>query len=284
MNKSVLIISDVKTTPIHNGGAEANNIEIIKILQEKNIQCDFLETTNFNNKVISDNSALNYDLYIVSNFFFISEESKKFLYDKKYIITEHDYKFVMRRNPCEYKDFKVPKEQLIHEEFYLKAAKVIVQSGFQEKIFNINLGLNNLYNFSGNLWDEKTIELIESLASEPKNGKACILGEDDYGVKGRDISIKFCDSFHLRYDLLPKTDPHSFLKNLSKYSSYIFFPQTPETLSRVSIEARLIGLSVVTNNNVAAVYEKFYDLPNKEMIEYIKNKRIEMFKIIDSLL
>ncbi len=281
MNKKVLLISDEVYSEINNGGAESNNNEIIKILNDSGIKCDFIKTHDFNNTF---DSIVKYDLYIVSNFYFISEEAKNFLYSKKYIITEHDYKFVRERNPCFFPNLIVPQDRIIHVDFYKNAKFVLVQSNFQKEVFGKSIKLDNLINFSGNLWSDETLDLILSLSKTPKNGKAAILGEDDYGIKGRDISIEFCKKVHLKYDLLPKTNHHSFLKNLSKYSTYVLFPRSPETLSRVSIEARLMGLSVVTSDYTAAVHESFFDYESNRMIEYIKDKPKQILKLITDVL
>ena len=281
MDKKVLIISEEQYSIKNNGGAECNNHEIIKLLNSSGIKCDFLTTHEFNNKAGFIND---YDLYIVSNFYFISESAKTFLYSKKYIITEHDYKFVRERNPCFYPNLTVPLEKVVHLDFYRNAKFVLVQSNFQKEVFGRSIKLDNIINFSGNLWSDETLDLILSLSKTPKNGKAAILGEDDYGIKGRDVSIEFCKKVHLKYELLPKTDHHSFLKNLSKYSTYVFFPRSPETLSRVCIEARLMGLSVITSDYTAAVHESFFDYESNKMIQYIKDKPNQIKKLIIDLI
>ena len=281
MSKKVLLISDEEYSIKNNGGAECNNHEIIKLLNSSGIKCDFLTTHEFNNKAGFINE---YDLYIVSIFYFISENSKTFLYGKKYIITEHDYKFVRERNPCFYPNLTVPTEKVVHLDFYKNAKFVLVQSNFQKEVFGRSIKLDNIINFSGNLWSDDTLDLILSLSKNPKNGKAAILGEGDYGIKGRDVSIEFCKKVHLKYELLPKTDHQSFLNNLSKYSTYVFFPRSPETLSRVCIEARLMGLSVITSDYTAAVHESFFDYESDKMIEYIKNKPNQIKKLILDLI
>jgi glycosyltransferase involved in cell wall biosynthesis len=279
-NKKILLISDEKYSELQNGGAESNNNELIKVLNREH-KCEFITTFEFN---IKFKEFTEIDLFILSNFYFISEEAKQFLYPKKYIITEHDYKFLQTRNPCYYENFLAPKSDIIHFELYKNAKFVLTQSGLQKSIFDKNLELSNIVNFSGNLWSEKTMDLIEALSRTPKNGKAAILGEDHYGIKGRDVSIDFCKKVHLKYELLPKTDHHTFLKNLSRYSTYVFFPRSPETLSRVCIEARLMGLSVVTTDYTAVVHESFFDYESNKMIEYIKSKPVEIFNLIKSAL
>ena len=53
----------------------------------------------------------------------------------------------------------------------------------------------------------------------------------------------------------------------------IFFPKTPETLSRIVVEARMMGMSVVTNNLVGVTKEDWFSLKGAELIEVMKEKR-----------
>jgi len=278
--KNILLISDLCYSEINNGGAESNNHELIKILAPHH-KVGFITTFDFNKNF---NSLQNIDLFILSNFYFISDEAKQFLYNKKYIITEHDYKFLQSRNPCIYQNFEAPKTDLIHQELYQKSIFTLVQSDFQKQIFQKNLSDVTIVNFSGNLWPVETLDLIEALSYKPKNGKTCILSSDDYGIKGVDRSIDFCNKTFLKYDLIPKLSHHEFLKFISDYSTYVFFPRSPETLSRVTIEARLMNLSVITSQYTSAVHEEFYKLENKEILKYLKNKRIEILDLIQKIL
>ena len=47
----------------------------------------------------------------------------------------------------------------------------------------------------------------------------------------------------------------------------MFFPKTPETLSRVIVESRMMGMSVITNNLVGATKEDWYALKGEELID-----------------
>ena len=49
-----------------------------------------------------------YDFFIVSNFINMPEEVKESLYDKDYIIYEHDHKYLKNRNPSVFPDFRRP--------------------------------------------------------------------------------------------------------------------------------------------------------------------------------
>jgi hypothetical protein len=53
----------------------------------------------------------------------------------------------------------------------------------------------------------------------------------------------------------------------------VFFPQTPETLSRVVVEARMMGMSVVVNKMIGATREPWYQQKGNDLIEIIRSKR-----------
>jgi purine nucleoside phosphorylase len=75
-----------------------------------------------------------------------------------------------------------------------------------------------------------------------------------------------------------------FLLRLGESEKFVFLPKTPETLSRIAVEARMMGLSVITNNMVGATKEDWFSLKGEELIEVIKNKRIEIPNIVTELL
>ena len=50
-------------------------------------------------------------------------------------------------------------------------------------------------------------------------------------------------------------------------------PTTPETLSRLVVEARMMGMSVITNHLVGASYEPWFELKGKELISYVNEMR-----------
>jgi hypothetical protein len=250
----VVLVSDFLYSEIP-GGAESNDDILKGLLEDRKHDVLHKKTSSFNELLASE--EVNADIYIISNFYFISEEAKTFLSDKKYIIIEHDYKFLSTRNPAEYRDCIAPSDK--------------------------NINLNNLENFSGNLWAERALEHLDALSHTNKNGRAAIL-DDDSWVKGKNASIQFCDRYQIAYDLIPKQEYFNFLTSLSRYSLYVFFPQTPETLSRVTLEAKMMNLSVITNEFTGAYHEDFYSLSGKGLIKKMWDKRDDILDIIEEQL
>tara|TARA_R100000005_G_C4878931_1_gene131553 strand:+ start:304 stop:558 length:255 start_codon:yes stop_codon:yes gene_type:complete len=75
-------------------------------------------------------------------------------------------------------------------------------------------------------------------------------------------------------------DYYSFIKKLGLFSAISFVPFTPETLSRVCVEAKMMGLEVYTTNLVGATYEPWFDKKGQDMIDEMKNRRASVVDLI----
>ena len=61
-------------------------------------------------------------------------------------------------------------------------------------------------------------------------------------------------------------------------------PKTPETLSRIVVEARIMGMSVVTNKLVGATKEDWFSLKGEELVDVMCLKREEIPNILEEIL
>ena len=101
----------------------------------------------------------------------MSPECRKELMSLNYLIYAHDYKFVRHMNPAAYENFLVPKEDLINVPI-LKNPKQLYAKAHYKKIYDDNIDGLNCINFSGNLWSEETLTLLESLSSKEKKTRS----------------------------------------------------------------------------------------------------------------
>ena len=60
------------------------------------------------------------------------------------------------------------------------------------------------------------------------------------------------------------------------YEGFIFLPKTPETLSRIVVEARMMGLGIIANHNVGATKEEWFSLKGSKLIKVMREKRQEI--------
>ena len=273
MNK-IVFISDFFSEHILGGG-ELNNDELVSILAEE-YDIKKIQSHLVNDSYIRSNKD---SFFIVSNFINLRESCKTELLNTRYLIYEHDHKYLKTRNPANYKNYIAPSDQVINYEFYKNAKAVLCQSEFHCKIVRLNLHLDNIKNLSGNLWSERSLELISNIASRKKNGKCAVL-KSNILHKNTFEAERYCRVKQIPYGLVSSDDYHSFLSDLGSYSKFIFLPKTPETLSRVVVEARMMGLSVIANKHIGATQEEWYSMKGHSLISEVRSMRVKIPNIV----
>ena len=213
---------------------------------------------------------------IVSNFVSLSERNKALLQENgEYIIYEHDHKYLKNRNPALYMGFVAPANQIVNRKFYENAKAVLCQSSFQKEILEKNLGIGNVVNLSGNLWSIESLQLMRELSSSDKNDCCSIMSTSNWhkNTKG---SVQYCNEKKLPYQLIGNLPYDEFLRKMGSNKKVVFFPKTPETLSRIVVECRMMGMSAVINKLVGASYEEWFPLKGEALVDVMTEKRKEI--------
>ena len=264
-----------------NGGGELNNEELIKILIAKGNQVEkkrsHLVEENFLKK--NTNSS-----FIIANFVNLSKPCIEFLINKcSYTIYEHDHKYLPGRDPGIYENFLAPKDSIINYQFYKHANAVLCQSSFHLEIVKKNLMLDNLVNLSGNIWTLKSLDYMEKISESPKEDKCSIMNSRIEHKNTKD-AVLYCEHKNLQYQLIENSNYNKFLSDLGSNKTFVFFPKTPETLSRVVVESRMMGMSAITNNRIGATQEEWFSLKGPPLIEFMRDKRNKITNTIESVL
>jgi hypothetical protein len=278
MNNKVLYISDFFYEEV-NGGGEANDFELLKLLapnynivKRKSAEVTAEQINTYKNGLI------------ISNFIYLKPEVKEYITKNcKYVIYEHDHKYLRSRNPGLYKDYKAPKEEIVNYEFYKNSSAVLCQSKLHKDIVDSNVEGINSVSLSGNLWSEETLDLLVQLSKVVKSNSYAIMNSN-VDHKNTLQAIQYCNHLNYEYELIPNMPHKSFLQKLSNYKGLVFLPKTPETLSRIAVEARMMNMSVITNKNLGASYEDWFKLKGIELINVMKIKRNEIPLIVGTYL
>jgi len=251
------------------GGGELNNEELITILNDKGIEIfkhqSHLMTVDF----INENRDCK---FIIGNFMNLREDCKTLLQSLPYVIYEHDHKYLKTRNPKQYPGFVAPKNEIINYDFYKNARAVLCQSEFHTSIVKNNLNLDNIINLSGNLWTPSSLQQLEAMLSKEKLNKCSIL-DSPIPHKNTRQAVRFCEFKKKEYELISSSNHEDFLEKISNNKTFVFFPKTPETLSRVVVEVRMMGMSVITNELVGAALEPWYDKKGLDLIKEVNMMR-----------
>lgn len=211
------------------------------------------------------------EMYLIANFATMPEATKQQLEKYgNYMLYEHDHKYCLSRNPSFFNDFKVPVDQLCNLSFYKDARLVMCMTKFHQDIVARNVRCK-LDNIGGSFWTNEEFDLIGKLRTNKKNEKAFVY-DNVSPHKGLSQSEDYCLAMGITYDKLPNQETRTaFLSQMSQYSRLVFMPQSPETCSRLVVEAKMMDLIVTTTRYVGAIHEPWFRLQGQELIDHLKN-------------
>lgn len=260
----------------HSGGAELSDEILFDILLGKEEDVIKRKSSEITSDFLEEERD---SVFILSNFFQVHPFLLEKIENLKYILYCHDYKFVGHMQPQKYENFIVPKQELVCVSLFENARAVICQSSLQERIHRDNLGLNNLINFSGNLWANEALDLMQSLENVEKK-EVCSVVKSPYLEKGVPEAIKFCIKEKLDYELISDKDYRKFLHKLGSNKGLVFWSLLPETCGRIVVEAKMMGVNVHVNSLLGASHEPWFNLQGKELVDVMRNKHDEIHQII----
>ena len=105
--------------------------------------------------------------------------------------------------------------------------------------------------------------------------------DDDNPVKKMRQCIEFCNKYEINYELIKDKDNQRFLQKLNEYEGLVFMTGHLETCCRIVVEAKMLGLKVITQKKlIGAASEDWYSLKGEELVsemQNISNKSVEKF-------
>jgi len=273
--KKILFVADFFSGDL-SGGAENNDANLLKHLSLTN-EIRICRSHKLSTQFVDES-----DIIIVSNFVNVSAEALKYIKNTKpYIIYEHDHKYVRNRDPSIYPNFDIPDSEKVNVEFYTNAKKVFVLSKICKEVLEKNIPSAKVHSIGCSLWSEETFGYIESLLDEKKENNLCILKSAN-PIKNYDKSLEYCR----KNDIIPLelSEPiyRIFLKKMASCERMLFIPGVLETFSRVSAEAKMLGLKLMTTpKRLGFASEDIFDQSGIELINSLRNrnkKALEAFQ------
>ncbi len=277
----VIFIADFFAGDV-TGGAELHDDVVISHLKASGILHSKIRSQQVDVEYLSKNKDKR---FMIGNFAGLSFECLVYLASNcKYLLYEHDYKFVDSRNPIAFPNFVVPKRNIININFYKNAMKVVCLSGMHRKIFQDNLGFENLENINCSMWTDDSLDKILDMLGNEKLDKMAVINSPNRLKKTKEAA-EFCKSRGLEFDLIASRDYYEFLKMLSRYSGLVFMTGHPEPTPRVAIEAKMLDCKFVSQKNLIGVaHEDYFDLSGAHMVERVREMRDDaLVKIKDWL-
>lgn len=269
----ILFISDSFVEQNPCGGAECADQVIIDILKSRYSLTQSLSTDCGEETLKQD-----YDKIIVSNFTGLTPQFKKSLASYNYSIIEHDFKMLIGRHPNFYEDLVAPKSHVINQDFYRNARNVIFQSQRHLEVATKNLPLGNAL-VCGNAWSDFDLDFLASLIDTPKLYDAAVLSHP-YPNKNTAGALDFCKKKSLKYLEIPRCSYPEYIKMLASCKSLVFIPTIFETYSRVSAEARCLGLDLITNVYTSFNFEPIAHLKGLDLIKVLRQNSHNLISLL----
>jgi hypothetical protein len=252
------------------GGAELVDDTIIKFLG-----CEFVKSTDFNPK--------KGEFYVLSNTSLMHPSKLDYIANNcKYIIVEHDYKIHVTRHPWRFKDNIIPKDERICYNLYRNAEAVFVQTQDHLDVMKKNEVIANFMNLNCSVWSEYELNELKKNIKSNSTSKNFAVIESKNWIKNTQGAIEFCNANKLHYELISSSNYTEFIQKLSNYSTLVFFPIARESCCRLIVEAKCLGLNVITNNNSGAFLSDWFSKKEVELIDYLSNQSMTNLEKIKS--
>lgn len=132
-----------------------------------------------------------------------------------------------------------------------------------------------------------TFKKMRELRGATKNNKyAIVQGHPGWHsqAKGVSESINYAIENDLEYDLFSTSTHKEMLETLSAYKGLIFLPTIEDTCPRITIEAKLMGLDVITNPNSQHTSEEWWNYSLEKMEDYLKERPQKFHNILSNLI
>jgi len=277
----ILFISDFLLHDLPTaGGAEICNFILAQELRANGHTVDELRSREVTPDFIESND----ETYIVSNFIQLSEATKEALRLRRYVLFEHDHKYISIRDPSPFKDFVVPKEFLQNVSFYEDAQAVLAQTALHAEVMRKNLPSTcNIINLGCSLWSDTQLEAIEKLAPTQSEFQCAVL-ESSNPIKNTARAVNFCQQRGFTHDIFGNLSYEDLMARLACCEALAFFPTTLETCCRVVVEAKMLGCKVYTNGLIGAASENWFQLKGQELIDFVRTERVNIVARIEELL
>jgi len=281
-NVKCVFISDFYKSDLNNkGGAENNDSVLLSSLRERGFVIEEVYSRDASSSFIEQNKDKK---FIISNFVGLSEDSKKSLHNKHYIIYEHDHKYLKTRDPSKFPNFLAPRHQVINREFYKNSQCVICLSKIQAESVRNNLGISNVESIGCSLWSEEKLNFISSICETPKDKEYSVVNSKNI-VKGTKLAMDFCTRGKHSFDLIESNDEKKFLKTLASYERLVYIPTVLESLCRLVVEAKMLNCGVITKTKLLGAHsEPWWKLNGKELIAAIRKNQIKAIELFEEVL
>lgn len=175
--------------------------------------------------------------------------------------------------------------KLIHSNalhvFYMSEEQMLFHSE------DLNFDISQNKSVLSSCFISNTMLQFSNLCKKKKNSKFAIIdgnGGWHSQAKGINEAIKHAENNSLNYEII-KTETHKeMLNTLSNYHGLIFLPIIHDTCPRVTLEAKYMGLEVITNSHSQHTKEKWWNDSTENAFQFTQSRPNYFWKILQKCL
>lgn len=164
----------------------------------------------------------------------------------------------------------------IYSRIIEKSLSVFYMSKGQMEIHQEKLNFNNpKQKILSSCFTQKTMLRFKELRSKEKNNVYAIIdGQGGWHsrAKGVSDSIHYAESNNLDYKLIKTKTYEEMLDTLCEFKGLISMPIIHDTCPRITLEARYLGLEVLTNSNSQHITEDWWRGSDQEAFEFTQSR------------
>lgn len=277
------------------------NLSIMSMISDREKDFSHISTSDLQDIDIAQHID---KIWIIGNIMNLAQRTdniveKLFNSITKFVKIEFDYNFCPFRGEvphlklgnthcdCPYGKTGVSILAEIYDHIIKKSKHIFFMSERQRAIYIKHMPLIDVSKTSilSSCFSQKYLDLFSNLRSQPKNSKYAILkgfGGWHSEAKGVAYAKNFCEVNNLEYEILPIQDYEDHIDTLSKYKGIVFLPIIDDTCPRCIIEAKLLGLEVITNINCQHVTEWWWKDETKTL-DYMKSRPNYFWSTLDTV-
>ena len=270
------------------GGAELTTEALFKTSSKKAYK---LKSTELNESHIASGMQ---KVWVFFNFAQLNPNAIPHIVSQlNYFIVEYDYKF------CKYRSVELHKtSEGKNCDCHTQASGKFISAFFAgaEKVFWMaNAQKERYQNVFPFISDEKSVllssvfdiddlEYIDRLRNARKNNeveKEYVVLDSNSWIKGTTQTKEYLDKQGIEHVSLSGLSYSDMLRELSKYQGLAFMPLGGDTCPRIVIEAKLLGLTLITNENVQHQSEDWWSKSIDDIESYILGGHNRFWSVID---
>lgn len=266
-------------------GVGGTSLTLDAIIEPNKEGVELIPTTEFSLK-----DVFSYDFFIFGNIVNFTPNSldavKLVLEQRKFVKIEFDYGYCKFRGEvphqklggcdCDCREFNhyfndlydLIRSNALHI-FYMSKEQMSIHDNYLNKIDD------NKKSVLSSCFTKENLEAFKKLKKKKKNNKYAIIdgnGGWHTEAKGISKSIEYAKQNNLEYDLI-KTKTHpELLEILSTYKGLITLPIIHDTCPRVTIEARFMGLDLITNDFSQHITEEWWKSDDESAFNFTKSR------------